>query len=235
VSALAWVRLHTVGAHIGSDRMRADRVGCPGSIYLCTCMGLMLRHCDRQIPLPASALTHACGMQLRPRASQQIQQLMTPGTGRRPTDQRTWEGDRSHVGLTRRRYSGVLSGLFEDTQRVLSGYSGGTGGQEESRAWVRRSATPGDGCVAGIPVNTFPCTSIERNTETVTRVGVRPARGARGSTARRCGGGRRAAWGQSGRSCNQRATPYAASTPRVHREYTVRWYSRPHEYIISTP
>ncbi len=33
----------------------------------------------------------------------------------------------------------------------------------------------GDGCVVGISVNVFPCTFIESDTETVTRIGVRPA------------------------------------------------------------
>jgi hypothetical protein len=71
------------------------------------------------------------------------------------------------VVLTPRQLSGLLRGFFEGTQRVLSGYSVEGVGAPVGDA--------GDGCVVGISVNVFPCTFIESDTETVTRVGVRPA------------------------------------------------------------
>ncbi len=202
----------------------------------------MLRHCDRQIPLPASALTHAHATTASThlRASQQIQQPRTPETGRRPTDQRTWEGDRSHVALTPRRYSGVLSGLFAGysagTQRVLRWYSR-AGGVEGVGAPVGQA---GDERVTGIPVNTFSCTSIERNTETVTGVpkprytysdtrscaaGVRGTGQHRSSVRRGSARGLGPKWAQLQLARDPVRRKHAASRPRVRREYAVRWYA----------
>jgi hypothetical protein len=160
VSALAWVRLHPVGAHVGRYRMRGNRIGCQGSIYMCACMRPMLRHCDRQIPLPAMC-THECacnyGLERHSRFNKSC--LVER------------EGDRKHVVLTPRQ-------AIRFTQRVLRGYSAGTH-RVLSGFSVKGVGAPvgdaGDGCVVGISVNVFPCTSIGRDTETVTRIGVRPA------------------------------------------------------------
>ena len=170
---------------------------------MCTCMRPMLRHYDRQIPLPASAPTHAHATT----ASTRPASVTADSTAHDSWNGRATETRGTHTSPIIRFTQRVLRGYSAGTHRVLSGFSVEGVGAPVGDA--------GDGCVVGISVNVFPCTSIERNTDTVTRAGVRTARGAlRGSTARRRGGGRRAAWGQSGRSCNRHATVYAARTPR---------------------
>jgi hypothetical protein len=187
---------------------------------MCTCMRPTLRHCDRQIALPASALTHAHATtaSTRPRASQQIQPLMTPGTGRRPITRGT------HTSPIIRSTQRVLRGDSSGTQRILSRGLGCA--RRRRRRWV---------CRGHIREHLSMHIYRKRYRTSDTH---RRAAGVRGTQGKH----RSSVWRWSARGLGPKWTQLheahardPMSMPRVRREYPSSTPRVPREYTMSTP
>ena len=133
-------------------------------------------------------------------------------------------------------------GYSEGSSRVLSGYSAGTqlvleGGRSRWHGCAGRRRRRW--CVVGISVNIFPCTSIETDTDAVTRVGLKRyiysdtrglVAGVRG-TGQHCS----SVWRWSARGLGPRSAQLQPARDPVRRKHAAGTPRVPGEYAASTP